>query len=104
MPSHSDDLSGVLQSWQPRLVEDSGFDRNVWSRIEAAENRRQPALRDFLSFFGWLQQLTRPRVAVTAAMFALFGGILLGGLQARTSQEERYLRSLNPHGARMQQR
>jgi hypothetical protein len=30
---------------------------------------------------------------------ALFGGILIGGVQARSSQEDRYLRSLQPFTA-----
>ena len=30
---------------------------------------------------------------------ALFGGILIGGVQARSSQEDRYLRSLQPFAA-----
>jgi hypothetical protein len=32
-------------------------------------------------------------------MIALFGGVLLGSLQARSAQEQQYLLSLNPYQA-----
>lgn len=88
------DLPDLLQCWNPPCVPDAGFNRGVWSRIEAAESRRNTGLADLVA---WVRLLARPRVAVTAAMVALFGGSLLGSLQARTGQEARYLHSLNPY-------
>lgn len=94
--SSEDDLSSLLQGWQPRLEPGAGFNRSVWSRIEAAESRRQSG---FLSMVSWVGLLGRPHIATAAVAVALFGGVLLGGLQARSSQEERYLLSLKPFAA-----
>ena len=96
MTLHHDDLSGLLQSWKGDAAPDVDFNRAVWSRIEATERRK---VDFFAPFLIWLQELTRPRVAVSAAAIALFGGILLGGLQARSAQEEQYLLSLSPYHA-----
>ena len=96
MTSHHDELSGLLQSWKADAEPGVDFNRTVWSRIEAAENRQ-------VDFFGpfcvWLQALAKPRIAVSAAAIALFGGMLIGGLQARSAQEEQYLLSLSPYYA-----
>lgn len=94
--SSENDLSSLLQGWKPDLEPGSGFNRGVWSRIEAAESRRQ---KRTLSVFSWVGLLARPRIATAAVAVALFGGVLIGGLQARSSQEERYLLSLKPFAA-----
>lgn len=94
--SSENDLSSLLQGWQPDLEPGSGFNRGVWSRIEAAESRRQNGT---LAVFSWVGLLARPRIATAAVAVALFGGVLIGGLQARNSQEERYLLSLKPFAA-----
>lgn len=91
--SADNDLSTLLQGWQPELEPGSGFNRGVWSRIEAAQSRRQ---NEFASIFSWVGLLASPRIASSAVAVALFGGVLIGGLQARSSQEERYLLSLKP--------
>jgi hypothetical protein len=96
MTTRYDDLSGLLQTWQPEALPGTDFHRHVWARIEAAESRKGDR---FASLLSWLQELARPRIAVSAAAIALFGGVLLGSLQARSSQEEQYLRSLNPYHA-----
>ena len=88
-----DDLSALLQSWQPDIEPPSGFNRGVWSRIEASQPRYTEILSDL---FSWIHSMGHPRVAVAAAAIALFGGVLIGGVQARSSLEERYLVSLNP--------
>ena len=95
-PSRYDDLSELLQSWTADTEPGVDFNRSVWSRIEAAESSNRNLS---VSFFGWLQELARPRIAVSAAAVALFGGVLLGGLQARSAQEELYLLSLDPYHA-----
>lgn len=87
------DLSLLLREWQTSPEPGSGFNRAVWSRIEAAERLRQNGP---LSIFSWVGLLARPRIATAAVAVALFGGFLIGGLQARGSQEERYLLSLKP--------
>jgi hypothetical protein len=94
--SSQKDLSSLLQGWQPGLEPGSGFNRGVWSRIEAAESCRQSGLS---SIFSWVGLLARPRIATAAVAVALFGGVLIGGLQAHSSQEERYLLSLKPFAA-----
>lgn len=94
--SSENDLSSLLQGWQPDLEHGSRFNRGVWSRIEAAESRRQSRL---LSIFPWVGHLASPRIATAAVAIALFGGLLVGGVQARSSQEERYLHSLKPFAA-----
>lgn len=90
----SDNLSNLLRSWQPEVNPAQDFDREVWSRIEAMESRKGAGIA---AFFTWIQLFSRPRMALSAAMIALFGGIFVGGIQARSSQEERYLQSLNPY-------
>jgi hypothetical protein len=94
--SSDNELSTLLQGWQPDLEPGSEFNRAVWSRIEVAESRRQGGLS---SLFSWVDLLTRPRIATAAVVVALFGGVLIGGLQARSAQEERYLISLKPFAA-----
>lgn len=94
--SSENDLSSLLRGWQPHLEPGFGFNRGVWSKIEAAESRRQNGL---LSMVSWVGLLARPRIATVAVAVALFGGVLIGGLQARSSQEERYLLSLKPFAA-----
>lgn len=94
-PSDSD-LSSLLQGWRADMEPGSGFNRSVWSRIETAESRKGDGIA---SLFSWIQQLASPRIALTTAAIALFGGVLLGGIQARTAQEERYLLSLKPSAA-----
>jgi len=85
-------LSDLLQGWTPKAEPGSGYNRSVWARIEAAESNGPMDL----PFFSWLQQLAVPRIAATCVAVALFGGILVGGMQARSSEEERYLLSLKP--------
>jgi len=91
-----DDLSDLLQSWQPVVEPSSGFNRVVWSRIEASQTRNSEVLSNLFIPFRWIQSMGRPRIAIAAAAIALFGGVLIGGVQAHSSQEERYLTSLNP--------
>ena len=95
-PSRRDDLSGLLQSWKSAAEPDSDFNRSVWRRVGEAESRNGLF---FAPFILWFQELARPRIAVSAAAIALFGGVLLGGLQARSAAEEQYLQSLNPYHA-----
>ena len=93
--SDDHELSALLQNWTPQVESGSGFKRSVWSRIETLESRKS----SFEPLFSWIQGLATPRIAATCMAVALFGGILLGGLQARSSQEERYLHSLRPFTA-----
>jgi len=95
-PSHHNDLSGLLQSWKSNAESGVDFNRSVWRRIGEAESRK---VDFFAPFFLWFQELARPRIAVSAFAIALFGGVLLGGLQARSAAEEQYLQSLNPYHA-----
>ena len=94
------ELSDLLQNWSPKAEPGSGFNRSVWSRIEVAESRKS----SLESLFSWIQVLASPRIAAACMAVALFGGILIGGVQARSSQEDRYLRSLQPFPASTQLR
>jgi hypothetical protein len=87
------DLSELLQTWKLQPASDSGFNRRVWSRIEVEEISR-PSLNEAL--FGWLQVFALPKFAMAAVAIAIFSGVFIGGIQARTSQEENYMASLNP--------
>jgi hypothetical protein len=91
--SSKNDLSVLLQSWQPKIKHRDDLRRGVWARIESVETRK-PTLPSQL--FSWLQLLASPRLAVVAVTLSLFGGVIIGGLQAHSTQEERYLLSLNP--------
>jgi hypothetical protein len=95
MSSHGD-LSALLQGWQPDLKSPSRFNRSVWARIESGAAGKGAILS---TLFFWVRFLEAPRFAGAAVAIALFGGILLGGLQARSAQEERYLLSQNPYSA-----
>jgi hypothetical protein len=96
MNPDDNDLSSLLQGWRADVEPDTGFHRSVWARIEAAESRKGAGLS---TLFSWVQLLAIPRIAVTTAAIALFGGILIGGAQARSAQEGRYLLSLKPSAA-----
>lgn len=88
-----DELSDLLQSWQPGVEPSPSFNRGVWSRIESSQT---PYAELLSNLFSWIQSMGRPRIAIAAAAIALFGGVLVGGVQAHSTQEERYLVSLNP--------
>jgi hypothetical protein len=90
------ELSDLLQNWSPKAESGTGFNRSVWSRIEAAESRKS----SLESLFSWTQGLASPRIAAACMAVALFGGILIGGLQANSALEEQYLLSLKPFSAR----
>lgn len=92
----NDELSDLLQSWQPDVEPSPSFNRGVWSRIEASQ---KPYAELLSNLFSWIQSMGRPRIAIAAAAVALFGGVLVGGVQAHSTQEERYLVSLNPLSA-----
>ena len=94
------ELSALLQQWSSGADAGPGFNRSVWARIEAAESRRAAAL----PLFSWIRNLATPRLAATCMVVSLFGGMLIGGLQARSSQEVRYLQSLQPLAAGMSRR
>ena len=96
-----DDLSFLLQGWQPEVTDTRDFNRGVWMRLEVAESRKGI---DLTAFLAWVKYFTRPRIAVTAAVLALFGGVFLGTIQSRAADEDQYLRSLNPYSAQSHQR
>ena len=89
-----DDLSRLLQSWQPEAVEIRDFNRGVWMRLEEAEISNESG-----AFFSWIALFSRPRIAVAAVAIAIFCGAFLGSFQARSAGEDQYLRSLNPYSA-----
>lgn len=89
-------LSDLLTESLPGIEPNRAFNRRVWSRIEALES---PGSGGWDSLFSWLQLMARPRLAAAAVAIALFGGVMIGGLQAQGSQEQRYLRSLNPYAS-----
>ena len=89
------DLSDLLQEWTPKPEPRIDFNRSVWFRIQSVESRKIA----WLPLVSWIQRLATPHLAATCLAVALFGGILSGGLQARSSQEERYLLSLTPYAA-----
>jgi hypothetical protein len=90
----TDNLSNLLQSWQPEVADSRDFNRAVWMRLESEENRKGVTAA---AIFSWIQLFARPRIAITAASIALFCGIFLGTLEARSTGEDRYLQSLNPY-------
>lgn len=94
-----DDLSRLLQSWQPEVADARDFNHGVWTRLESAESRNGAG-----AFFDWITLFSRPRIAVAAVAIALFGGVFLGSLQARSADEDQYLRSLNPYSAQSHHR
>jgi hypothetical protein len=85
-----DELSNLLSAWQPEMPAPSEFRRSVWARIET----RSPSP-------GWLALLfatvARPRIAVALAAVAIFAGGISGSMLGRDSQENAYLRSVNPY-------
>ena len=97
MSAPDNELSELLQSWKFENESDGDFNRQVWLRIESREGGSWER-GDLIAACGsWLQALARPRLAFSAATIAIFIGILVGGLQARSIQEEQYLLSVNPY-------
>lgn len=89
-------LSSLLGDWNPGVRADPGFESRVWSRLAEFESRCHPVSGWIGRLAGWVDLFARPRIALTASVIALTSGILIGGLQARSSGEEAYLRSLDP--------
>ena len=87
-----DDLSELLNAWQPATPEPADFRRGVWTRIEATT----PAP-------GWLEQwiaqLARPRFAMIFAAIAVILGGATGNWIASSSASIDYLRTINPYAA-----
>jgi hypothetical protein len=97
MSAPDNELSKLLQNWNPNTELGGSFNRQVWLRIESSEGNSWERV-DFLApLCSWLQALARPRLAFSAATIAMLIGILVGGLQARSMQEEQYLLSVNPY-------
>ena len=81
-------LSTLLRSWEDTPGVTSGFRREVWSRIESRRPTSLPG--------AWISLLASPRLATVAVVAAVFAGVLAGNLEARSSGESLYLRSVNP--------
>ncbi len=79
-----------MSEWTEPVLENAGFNRGVWSRIEAASARGN-----------WLSRLlmtvARPRVAVSLAVIAVAFGAFTGAVISHESGSEIYLRSVNPY-------
>lgn len=97
------ELSELLQSWNTAADAGGDFKRSVWARIGSAESTESIPRNLFLSLGDWIQSFAHPRIAIPAVAIALFGGALIGGLQARSAQEEKYLLSVNPYHANISQ-
>lgn len=86
-----DDLSKLLQTWNPPASVSEGFRRNVWARIETSQENSG----------NWWQQaidlLARPRVATMALFAVLLAGSLIGSSVASAREEASYLQSVNPY-------
>ncbi len=86
-----DDLSKLLQTWNPPASVSEGFRRNVWARIETSQ----------VNPGNWWQQaidlLTRPGMAVMAVIAILLAGSLIGSSVASVREETSYLQSVNPY-------
>jgi len=97
MSSADNELSKLLENWDPNAELDVNFNRQVWIRLEGrvGSSWEVDALLALLE--RWLRVLARPRLAFAATTIAIFIGILVGGLQARSMQKEQYLLSVNPY-------
>jgi len=81
-------LSPLLREWKEVPEAAPGFRREVWSRIEG---RRRVSRAE-----GWFSLLAMPRFAAAASVIAVFAGMVAGNLQARSTGEALYLRSVDP--------
>ncbi len=85
-----DELSILMSEWTEPALENAGFNRGVWSRIEACSSKG--------NWFGrLLMTVARPRVAVALAVMAIGVGATTGLLISHESGSEIYLRSVNPY-------
>ena len=86
MSSADNELSKLLENWDPNAELDVNFNRQVWIRLEGrvGSSWEVDALLALLE--RWLRVLARPRLAFAATTIAIFIGILVGWLQARSMQ------------------
>lgn len=87
------DITSLLQSWDPGVPASPAFRQRVWARIESGAARR--------SVFSLMIEricsvIPRPVFGVSVLAAALFGGIWVGSLTAPDGRQE-YLRSVNPY-------
>lgn len=87
-----DDLTILLNAWQPEVPEPVGFKRGVWQRIAASRANVSPGLLE--SFFALI---ARPRMAVALAAMAIVAGGVAGNSIAGAYEADAYLRSVNPY-------
>lgn len=90
-----DDLSKLLENWEPSVPEPADFRENVWRRIEVAETPRRSLFRSW--YENVLILLSMPRIAVAMAILAVFAGIAVGSGAAHSDNATAYLRSVNPY-------
>lgn len=100
---NSDDLSKLLQEWQPGASVPHGFNAAVWHKIDAA---KMPQHRSLLRLVGgWLDQfVARPRLAAAYIAFLLIVGTTAGWTQGRRESVRvegelaaRYIQTLDPY-------
>lgn len=93
-------LKGLLSEWRVEPSPDTGFQRAVWARIDAASRPRgfSAALRDWL-----VVSLPRPLYASALVTLFALSGLIAADLNAarlhrreRVRQERRYVASIDP--------
>jgi hypothetical protein len=85
-----EDLDDLLRSWRPAAVDLSGFQREVWRRIE----QQRGAAQRLQGFFEWL---ARPGMASLAAALAIAAGVFIGSLFAKQQAQRAYLHEVDPY-------
>ncbi len=85
-----DELTNLIREWTEPTLENTDFNRGVWSRIEAASDGGN-------WFSRLLVAVARPRIAVALAVTAVAFGAFTGAAISHESGSEMYLRSVNPY-------
>ena len=101
--NHDDPLHKVLQEWRADTSLPTGFQEQVWRRIERAQASAAPSVWAAVS--NWIATvLPRPALAATYVAVLLAIGVTAGWTQAhqethhvRDELGQRYVRVLDPY-------
>ena len=102
---NNDPLSDALRAWRIDVPLPTGFQKNVWQRIESSQT--PPRQSAFNLFTNWIANaLPHPAMAVSYIAALLVIGVSVGWgharheiAQVKDELSDRYIQVLDPHAA-----